>query len=51
VPAPGFRVVQVGKDGGTKLTQSTPVATLSLLGTTNAMPMRRDEMHHGRPDE
>lgn len=40
----GFRVALVGKDGGTKLTQSTPLRTASLFGTIDAMPMRRDEM-------
>jgi len=43
----GFRVILVGKDGGTKLTQSTPLSTATLFGTIDAMPMRRDEIRRG----
>ena len=45
----GFRVVLVGKDGGTKLTRPTPIGTRTLFGTIDAMPMRRDEMRRSRP--
>lgn len=40
----GFRVVLIGKDGGTKLSQSAPLPPSVLFGTIDAMPMRRDEM-------
>lgn len=43
-PENGFRVVLVGKDGGTKLSRSTPLPSNVLFGTIDAMPMRRDEM-------
>jgi Domain of unknown function (DUF4174) len=46
-PRAGFRVVLVGKDGGTKLAKSSPMATGALFGTIDAMPMRRDEMRRG----
>lgn len=39
-----FRVVLVGKDGGTKLVRSSPLPPSSLFSTIDAMPMRRDEM-------
>jgi hypothetical protein len=39
-----FRVVLVGKDGGTKLAQSSPILPDALFGAIDAMPMRRDEM-------
>lgn len=44
VPAGGFRVALVGKDGGTKLSQSTPLSAAALFATIDAMPMRRDEV-------
>jgi hypothetical protein len=40
----GFRVVLVGKDGGTKRAQDSPISPKALFGTIDAMPMRRDEM-------
>ena len=43
----GFRVVLVGKYGGTKLTQSTPLSTATLFGTIDSMPMRRSEARRG----
>ncbi len=46
----GFRIVLVGKDGGTKLAGSKPIATSTLFGTIDAMPMRRDEMLRNRPE-
>ncbi len=45
----GFRVVLLGKDGGTKLTRSSTIGTRTLFGTIDAMPMRRDEMRRNRP--
>lgn len=47
-PADGFRVFLVGKDGGVKLTQSSPLAAATVFGTIDAMPMRRDEMRRSR---
>lgn len=47
-PADGFRVILVGKDGGAKLTQSSPFSTATLFAAIDAMPMRRDEMRRGR---
>jgi len=43
-----FRVVLVGKDGGTKLSRPTPLTTATLFRTIDAMPMRRDEMRRKR---
>lgn len=40
----GFKVVLVGKDGGTKLSSAQPMSYATLFGTIDAMPMRRDEM-------
>ena len=39
-----YRVILVGKDGGAKLSQSTPLDAGRLFATIDAMPMRRDEM-------
>jgi hypothetical protein len=39
-----FRAVLVGKDGGAKLSQPTPLDAARLFATIDAMPMRRDEM-------
>lgn len=47
-PDNGFRVVLVGKDGGAKLTQASPLSTATLFGTIDAMPMRRDEIRRNR---
>lgn len=47
-PENGFRVVLVGKDGGTKLSRSTPLPLNMLFGTIDAMPMRREEMRRTR---
>jgi hypothetical protein len=47
-PDNGFRVILVGKDGGTKLSRPTPLPANVLFGTIDAMPMRRDEMRRGR---
>lgn len=43
-----FRVVLVGKDGGTKLVRTKPVGVSTLFQTIDAMPMRRDEMRRQR---
>ncbi|MFW2545226.1 DUF4174 domain-containing protein [Primorskyibacter sp. 2E107] len=40
----GFQVLLVGKDGGVKLSQSSPLAPDTLFATIDAMPMRRQEM-------
>ena len=40
----GFRVALVGKDGGTKLSQSSPLSADALFGTIDSMPMRRNEV-------
>ena len=39
-----FRAILVGKDGGSKLRQSTPVDSVRLFRLIDSMPMRRDEM-------
>ena len=44
VPTGSFRAVLVGKDGGGKLSQSSPLSAARLFATIDAMPMRRDEM-------
>ena len=41
-----FRAVLVGKDGGAKLSQSTPLYAARLFATIDAMTMRRDEMRN-----
>ncbi|WP_445191545.1 DUF4174 domain-containing protein [Sphingomonas sp. Tas61C01] len=42
LPAAGFAVVLIGKDGGAKLRESRPIPAATLQGTIDAMPMRRD---------
>ena len=42
--APAFRVRLVGKDGGVKLDQATPLEAATLFALIDAMPMRRAEM-------
>ena len=44
MPADRFEVVLVGKDGGAKLRSVTAIPIANLLGTIDAMPMRRNEM-------
>jgi hypothetical protein len=39
-----FRVVLVGKDGGTKLSDSSPIKTNTIFNEIDAMPMRRQEI-------
>ena len=46
--APAFRVRLVGKDGGVKLDQATPIEVTTLCALIDAMPMRRAEMRAGR---
>lgn len=41
LPATGFMVVLIGKDGGVKLRQTRPIAAAALEETIDAMPMRR----------
>jgi hypothetical protein len=41
--APAFRVRLVGKDGGVKLDQTTPIEVTTLFALIDAMPMRRAE--------
>ncbi|MGU3363129.1 DUF4174 domain-containing protein [Methylobacterium sp. M6A4_1b] len=43
LPADGFRVVLVGKDGEPKRTETAPIPADALFETIDAMPMRRDE--------
>ncbi len=42
--APAFRVRLVGKDGGVKSDQGTPIEVTTLFALIDAMPMRRAEM-------
>jgi hypothetical protein len=39
-----FRVMLIGKDGGIKIDQSTPLAATDLASEIDRMPMRRDEV-------
>lgn len=39
-----FRAILVGKDGGRKLSASSPLTPRRLFNTIDAMPMRRQEM-------
>ncbi|MCJ2033662.1 DUF4174 domain-containing protein [Methylobacterium sp. J-068] len=43
LPADAFRVVLIGKDGGTKRTEAVPLTADALFETIDAMPMRQDE--------
>jgi hypothetical protein len=45
LPATGFAVVLIGKDGGAKLRGTRPLSAATLAETIDAMPMRR----HARP--
>jgi Domain of unknown function (DUF4174) len=44
VASGAFRAVLVGKDGGAKLSSGAPLASSTLFGTIDAMPMRQDEI-------
>ena len=43
-----FGVWLVGKDGGTKLSETKPVTTEKFFSLIDAMPMRRAEMRRRR---
>ncbi len=50
VRPPAFRALLVGKDGRVAIDSAAPLATPRLVGTIDAMPMRRQEMARtGRP--
>lgn len=40
----GFEVVLVGKDGGVKIRQKTPLTSEELLSTIDRMPMRKADL-------
>jgi hypothetical protein len=44
-----FTVILIGKDGGEKLRQHTPISIEKLNTTIDAMPMRQDEMRQQKP--
>lgn len=44
-----FTVILIGKDGGEKLRQQTPISIDKLNAVIDAMPMRQDEMRQRRP--
>jgi len=44
-----FLVVLLGKDGEEKLRSSHPLSLERLERTIDAMPMRQEEMRHGKP--
>lgn len=50
VPPRGFGLVLVGRDGGVKLRSVRVVAADRLLGTVDAMPMRRRELREAPMD-
>ncbi|MEH2246314.1 DUF4174 domain-containing protein [Nostoc sp.] len=43
-----FRVILVGKDGGVKRQNTTPVQATAIFEQIDAMPMRQQEMQRGR---
>ncbi|WP_375466630.1 DUF4174 domain-containing protein [uncultured Nostoc sp.] len=43
-----FRVILVGKDGGIKRQDTTPVAATAIFEQIDAMPMRQQEMRSSR---
>lgn len=45
----GFSVVLIGKDGGEKLRQTSPLAPADLFALVDAMPMRQAEMRERPP--
>jgi hypothetical protein len=48
--APGaFTVILIGKDGGEKLRQHTPISIDKLNAIIDAMPMRQHEMRQPKP--
>lgn len=44
IPPDLFTVMLIGKDGGIKLSQTSPVTNTELFELIDAMPMRRQEM-------
>lgn len=44
VPATGFVVLLIGKDGGVKRRETVPLSPAQLFSTIDAMPMRQQEM-------
>ena len=44
IPAMGFALRLVGKDGGVKLARSKPVPMEEIYALIDTMPMRRSEM-------
>lgn len=47
VPANGFVMLLIGKDGGVKRRETSPLPPAQLFSTIDAMPMRRQEMRRG----
>ncbi|MBD2472749.1 DUF4174 domain-containing protein [Nostoc sp. FACHB-145] len=43
-----FRVILVGKDGGVKRSDTTPVEVKAIFEQIDAMPMRQQEMRYSR---
>jgi hypothetical protein len=50
LPATGFAVALVGKDGGVKETWRDPVDPDRIFALIDRMPMRRDEIRRRKPD-
>jgi hypothetical protein len=50
LPAVGFVVALVGKDGGVKQTWRAPVDPDRIFALIDTMPMRRDEVRRRKPD-
>lgn len=49
--ADGFKVRLIGKDGGEKLSSTTPVTMPELFAVIDQMPMRQREMERAQPAE
>lgn len=43
----GFKILLIGKDGGVKLENESPVAVKDIFGLIDSMPMRQREMREG----
>lgn len=43
-----FHALLIGKDGGVKLSEATPIPAQTLFRTIDAMPMRQDETRRSR---
>lgn len=50
LPAKGFAIALVGKDGGVKQTWNQPVDPARIFALIDRMPMRRDEVRKKRAD-